>query len=393
MFQQDQKKSWVEAGLDQVAYLATSVNRPVVVPPGRSPEPAQAYVCILRTAKGYEFYIYLHLITSNLGLLYKWDKGAMPKEVVPQIQQSATEFTESMGFMMNDLRWREMNPAQKQDSFNSFPIFFQDLSRFQEQSEEEVLEIEPVAEEIVVERVEEPVHTVTEGDFIIQEDTFAEPRPREAIFDEEVAPLPEESAPGSAPLEPGPPLSEEDLLLENLEAKEEPVSGMASGTGAKGKAPELLIEIDETPEPKERISIEPEPAVSVAPPQVEVAWEKDLAEAQPEVMPEPEIAISIETEGPPIQEPTPQPVMEVEEISFQETAEPEPQSAGPESGPAPILEPEPDLAVSPSGPEEIPARPEIVASEVVAAEEEKPAGEGQLDPEELKLIVRFLAMF
>ncbi len=395
MFQQEPKKNWVEAMPDQVAYLATSVNRPIVVPPGRSPEPAQAYVCILRSPKGYEFYIFLHLITSNLGLLYKWDAGVMPKETVPQVQQAATEFTESMGFMMNDLRWREMAPDQKEQLYNSMPAFFQDLSRFQEQVEEEVLEIEPVADELVVESVEEQESSVTEGDFVIQAEAFAEQKPEGTILDEVMVPPLEQSL--SASPEPGQAPAEEDILLENLELKEDlempPPRGKARDTG-------LIIEMEES-------EAKPEPPLA-AEPKVEVAWEQELNEAQPTISVEPEISAGIETEIGPGSETAPQPVMEVEEIAFETLAEPEPPAVEAKFAPVPEAKPAKPIPAAPAKPKQVEAeaasgisagREEIFAEAAnpvgpeAADQGDQPAAEGGLDPEDLKIMVKFLAMF
>ncbi len=332
MFKPESKKNWIETSADQVAYLATSVNRPVVVPPGRAPEPAQAYVCILRNKQGYEFYIYLHLIVSNLGLLYKWDAGAMPKDLVPQVQQAAAEFTESMGFMMSDMRWREMPPEQKEQTYNGIPVFYSDLARFKEVAEEEVLEIEPVSEEVVVESVEEPGQAVTEGDFVIPEDSFAEPKPEaEGMVFEELAP-PAAAVEAPAGAEPAGAANEEDLLLDNLEAKEETIS--LADLAAKTESPELVIEIEEDVGKAEASA----PAPAAVEVKEEIIWEKETAPSEAEVSAEP--------------------AGQVEEIVIGKSEEPE----------------------------------TIAAPAAVAAAEAKASG-GDAEAEDLKLMVRFLAMF
>jgi len=401
MFKPEQNKTWIETAPDQVVYISTSVNRPIVVVPGRAPEAAQAYVCILRTSKGYEFYIYLHLIASNLGLLYKWDSGPMSKDMVPQVQQAAAEFTESMGFMMTDLRWRELSPQQKNETFNSLPLFFQDISRFKEQAEEEVLEIEPVKEEIVVEAIEEPVQTVTEGDFVIHEEGYAESKPeREMVFDEipDIA-VPEDAQAGAKTQ--GQAASEEDILLESLEVKEEPV--LESGKISQAKAPEsqVVIEMEETETPSEmKISEKTPPAPPLSQPQEELSWEKGLVEEKPEV---------IEETGPGAsQTPAPAPVAEVEEISIETIAGAEPeQSQARVSAPLPEAEiqaEESRIIAEPSqrGEEHAQASPELArefsqveksGTESSVAAESHPQTELELMDEDFKLIVRLLAMF
>ena len=99
-------------------------------------------------------------------------------------------------------------------------------------------------------------------------------------------------------------------------------------------------------------------------------------------------------ETPEIQEPKPEPVSEVEEISLGEIAEPKPKAEQELAQPAEPAEPAPyqELAEPESGQ----ALTEKESVSAVARLEDKPRQavvEGQLDEEELKLIIRFLAMF
>jgi hypothetical protein len=261
MFELDQAQSWVDTLPEDVAFIATSVNRPAVAPPDRSPEPAQAYITTLRRDNLFEVYIYLHLVSSNVGLLYRWDAGAIPREMVTTLQQNALEFTETMGFMMTDLRYRQMSPEDKQSVFESTPVFHQDLSRFKTE-EEEVQELEPeeVGEtELVIEPIEEPgVEMVTEGDFVLE----GEPETSlDTAGASEVAPVASalegeqvdeiflegvEESPGQVDASAG--TSEEDMLLDNLEVKAEkaspvsapPPSPASAVEDIKSKGEELL---------------------------------------------------------------------------------------------------------------------------------------------------------
>jgi len=437
MFVQDQQKSWVDARPESVAYLASSVNRPVVVLTGKPPQPAQAYVGIVHTAKGYDIYVYLHCIHSNEGLLFGWDMGTVSKDNAAAVQKEAIGFAESMGFMMSDLRWREQDAQGRTDMFNSVPMFFQDLSRFKEQVEEEILEIEPAEEEIVVERVEEPVETVTEGDFVIHEEAFAEPGQSQQAEPMPLGELPD-LAPGAGAqvqAEPAPAeLSEEDILLEGLEMKDEPVPAQVQAATeapaeAQPAAPSkgLIIEIEEhpveempEPVPAEEIKAEVEEQARPAPePTVEEIalgtgaelgpFEPGPAEPVEEPQEEEEIIIGPETAAPakaapePGPEPRPQPaisepvpeiLMEGEEIQIPILEEPAPKpvpeaaAAAPSAVVQPEAEPEPAPAAEPV-PAPIIEQESIQEQPVVQSTE---AG-GEPGQEDLALAVRFLAMF
>ena len=290
MFIPDQSQYWVDSKPDQVVYLSTSANRPIVIPPGQSPEPAQAYICILHTEKGYEIYIYLHLIHSNRGLLYRWDGGAVSKEQAFRLQENAFEFTGSMGFIMTDLRWKELKPDAKMELFNSIPLFFQDLTRFKDEVAEEVLEIEPTGEEeLIVEPVkEELAESVTAGEFVIPEETFAEPAKEEKGIGD-LPNLTEVEIP-----EKGKALtySEEEVLLDQLEVKEEPEiisSSSAQLPQAPAKAVEQAIE-EEIKIPL----IEEAPPLRTGPGRVVEAQSVGSGEAEGEIE---EVVINIESES------------------------------------------------------------------------------------------------
>jgi len=486
MFIADQVNYWVESRPENLLYLSSSVNQPVAVLPGKSPEPTQAYIAIVYANKAYDLFIYLHGIHSNQGVLYRWDGGAVGKDQVPNIQREALGFTESMGFMMAEIRLRELAAPQKAEVYNNTPIFFQDLSRFKQQVEEEILEIEPAdqVQELTVEPVEEPAETVTVGDFTIHEEAFAESSQAqpEMTLDElpDLEPIPAATpSPPAKPVQyvqaPSPParptqqvepppapkpapqvqqmpapapaqpeVSEEDLLLDSLEIKEEPAPApVAPQVHAPKEEQNLIIEIDETPEPAEpppqpvvaeemRIDIEepaavaeavlePAPAAIITEPEpiAEPVQEEVVIDAQPEPAREEEVMISVEAEPEPavsqVQEavPEPEPMMEVEEVVMSApAAEPvveqeqvftaPPAAPQPEPLPAPAPPPHPtpapavahqeaELSVEQLMEETVEAEPP--PHTVVETPEPIAAGHSPMEQEDLAMAVRFLVMF
>ncbi|GEM_PF-1092273 len=295
MFELDQEQSWVDARQEDVVFIATSVNRPAVAPPDRSPEPAQAYICTIRHENLFFVHIYLYLISSNIGLLYRWDAGGVPREVVSTLEQNALEFSETMGFMMSDLRYRELSPEEKQGLFESTPLFHQDLSRFK--TDEEIQEIEPeeIGEtELVIEPIEEPgTQSVTEGEFVFNEGLAeTQVQPAEVVPESEPASRPAEPAamvpdltgeeveeiflegveetPGPSPSQAG--TSEEDTLLENLEIKEAHVHADSAPAPSEPAAAEelkteedILLDTIEAQDAGQPAPLEPGPPPAPAP--------------------------------------------------------------------------------------------------------------------------------
>ena len=264
MFELDGKNNWVEAHPAEVVYLATSINRPAIAPPDRTPEASQAYICTLHRGEGYLLFIYLHLISSNTGLLYRWSEGTVSSEIVESLKQSAQEFTESMGFMMDDLHFPEMPPDQQADTFARTPLFHQDISFLKTEDESvtelEIVESEEGGGEVVIEAVED------EGAAEVAEAEEAPAAPAESEVEEitldvmtadeiapgiaepaadqaaAAAPADEEIALGGTFAEPA--KTEEDFLLDHLEVQEEP-----SPQALPAPAPEPDPAAEPAPEP------------------------------------------------------------------------------------------------------------------------------------------------
>lgn len=366
--------------------MSTSANRPIVIPPGQPPEPAQSYICILHTEKGYEIYIYLHLIHSNQGLLYSWDGGAVSKDMAFELQENAFEFTGSMGFIMTDLRWKELKPEARIELFNSIPLFFQDLSRFKEEIVEEVLEIEPSGEEeLIVEPVkEELTETVTAGDFVIPEETFAEaPKPDKGIGDlPDLAETEIVSEGTSVPATGG----EEDILLDQLEVREEPktISAPKAKEAPSASSKEIITESAE-----EEIKI---PFVEESPPLPKPIGPENktqvisTSEAESEIE---EVVINIPAEVSVEEaESSKEPV---EEVVLSSISEPKPmQFVERESKPG--LTGKPGVGQGMERAQIFSEKPEREFSSANKVERTSGSG-GVLSKEELELLIRFLAMF
>ncbi len=151
MFELESNQTHVETRPEEVIDIYTSINRPTVAPPDRPPEPAQAFISTVYDQGNYQVYIYLYLANSNTGLLYRWSEGAVPGEQVSGIYQSAFQFAESMGFMIDDMRFRDKSPEEKASIYEETPMFHADLSFMKSADAEGEADVE----ELVIESLDE----------------------------------------------------------------------------------------------------------------------------------------------------------------------------------------------------------------------------------------------
>ncbi len=137
MFEIDNTLKYVEASKDDVLEIIGSINIPLVAAADYPSEPTKAYICSLKKPKKLVVvYIYLHLIQSNIGIIYKPTEGSTPEKDYSTAKDSALEFVESMGFLMEDLAFENLSEKEKEDLMNTLPLFIKDLSVIKETEEE-----------------------------------------------------------------------------------------------------------------------------------------------------------------------------------------------------------------------------------------------------------------
>jgi hypothetical protein len=144
--------------------MVAAANKPL--------EPAKAYIVGVRNPSGlFSIYVYLHLLQSKECLIYLHDPTEIPMESYHDTEVEALQFVESMGFMVDNLNFRQMAPEQQQALMDSMPVFTDDLEAYAKRKEAETME-------------------VPDG-----EDTDMEPLSADVIELDDVAEVPAEAAP------------------------------------------------------------------------------------------------------------------------------------------------------------------------------------------------------
>lgn len=129
VFTIDERLKGLPALKEQVVQLYQSLNQPHLAVPGRKAGPAQAYVLGLRGPSGYAVFVYLHLGDSAECAVYVPSNGTVPPDKYQSEEAEALGFTESMGFIMDNLNFRG-RPADEQDAL------IRDLAVFQREPPE-----------------------------------------------------------------------------------------------------------------------------------------------------------------------------------------------------------------------------------------------------------------
>lgn len=111
---------------EQVVAVYESINAPNISIPELGTEPCQAYVVGIRLpSTAFTVAVYLHLQSTNRSCVYAPQPFEVAFEHYSTLEAQALQFVESMGFMLDNLHFRTLPPAQVDQLTRSLPFFFE----------------------------------------------------------------------------------------------------------------------------------------------------------------------------------------------------------------------------------------------------------------------------
>jgi len=124
MFAIDPTLTHVDATREQVVAIIESVNQPQVGIPGKSPQVAQAFVTGVRNPNAsFSIYVYLLLRQEHEAVIFTHPRGQFALEAYREIESEALHFVESMGFMMENVNFRNQATAAQDELMMRLPVF------------------------------------------------------------------------------------------------------------------------------------------------------------------------------------------------------------------------------------------------------------------------------
>ncbi len=132
MFDLDQATTKIEATPGQVYSLFTSINQ-INLSLGDAPAASTfAYICAIQEKREgpLEVYIMLFQPKNNSSEFYRYEGGAVDSSVYAEIEAAAVEFTQNMGFMMDNMHFKKLDVEAKTELLKTLPPFTLDRSGF-----------------------------------------------------------------------------------------------------------------------------------------------------------------------------------------------------------------------------------------------------------------------
>lgn len=124
MFQPDATTQFVPATREQVVALVESINQPQVSIPGKPSQAVHGYLCGMRNANGtFSIVVSLFLPSTGENVVYTHDRRQVSLEEYRQVEIEGLQFLESMGFMLDNLNFRNLAPPQQEATLKRVPLF------------------------------------------------------------------------------------------------------------------------------------------------------------------------------------------------------------------------------------------------------------------------------
>ena len=124
MFQPDPSLPFVRATREQVVALVESINQPQVSIPGKTSQAVQGYLCGLRNPNGtFSILVSLFLPKTGENVVYLHDRRQVSLEEYRDVEIEGLQFLESMGFMLDNLNYRNLAPAAQESTLKRVPLF------------------------------------------------------------------------------------------------------------------------------------------------------------------------------------------------------------------------------------------------------------------------------
>jgi hypothetical protein len=124
VFEPDPSIRFIPATREQVVALVESINQPQVSIPGKAPQSVQGFLCGLRNPSGtFSIFVSLFLPRTGENVVYLHPRRELGVDEYREVELEGLHFLESMGFMLDNLNFRNLAHAQQLETMKRVPAF------------------------------------------------------------------------------------------------------------------------------------------------------------------------------------------------------------------------------------------------------------------------------
>jgi hypothetical protein len=126
VFQPDPSLTWIPAARDNVVAIIESINQPQVSIPGKASQQVFGHLVGVRNPNAtFSIYVALHLPKSGENVVYVHGRRQLTVEEYRDVEVEGLQFLESMGFMLDNLNFRNLAPEVQETTLKRIPLFSQ----------------------------------------------------------------------------------------------------------------------------------------------------------------------------------------------------------------------------------------------------------------------------
>jgi hypothetical protein len=109
---------------DQVVAIVQSLNQPQVSIPGKASQVVLGFLVGVRSTNAvFSIYVGLHLPRAGENVVYVHERRQLTVEEYRSVEIEGLHFLESMGFMLDNLNFRNLTPEAQERTFQGIPVF------------------------------------------------------------------------------------------------------------------------------------------------------------------------------------------------------------------------------------------------------------------------------
>jgi hypothetical protein len=124
MFQPEASINHVPVTKEQVVAIVESINQPQVSIPGKSPQQVEGWLVGVRNANGsLSLFVGLHLAKTGENVIYLPSSRHVAVDAYRDLEIEGLHFLESMGFMLDNLNFRNLAGPAQDDTLKRIPLF------------------------------------------------------------------------------------------------------------------------------------------------------------------------------------------------------------------------------------------------------------------------------
>ncbi len=123
-FKPEPSLTWIQATREQVVAVVESINQPQVGIPGKMSQQVFGNLAGVRNPNNtFSIYVGLHLPTTGENVIYVHDRRQLSVDEYRDVEIEGLNFLESMGFMLDNVNFRNLSPAAQEQTLKRIPLF------------------------------------------------------------------------------------------------------------------------------------------------------------------------------------------------------------------------------------------------------------------------------